>query len=156
MLKTQAPNALAVAISAYIIVFFFAWVHLQNLLDSKDTKLNTDNLTPADYTVMLTGVPTDKLTADEFRNEVEAHVASTLRQHTNVPVRIAKVCYTYDLTPFTEKVMDLRKKRQIKAVIDQFRVTYKKKMEAQSITVTDDDLAKVIPETRNSAINNLP
>ncbi len=147
MVATEVPLSFAIAISAFIAVFFFSWIQFRNHLNSMDTRLNTENLTPADYTLMLTGVPTNNLTEAEFRTDFEAQVGAALRSRTSVPVRVAKVVFTYDLTPFTEKVEQLRKLRKEKAAIDQYRSAYRRMVEKSGENASNTSLDSILPES---------
>ena len=60
------PTCRTIGSSLLILVFFFAWVQLYSRLDALDTQLNVDNLTPTDYTIMVSGLPTHNATEEEL------------------------------------------------------------------------------------------
>ncbi|OHC05478.1 MAG: hypothetical protein A3K25_13720 [Planctomycetes bacterium RIFOXYB12_FULL_42_10] len=76
-------------------------------------------------------------------------MAATLRTITNVPVKIAKAVFTYDLTPYNEKFDRLREARRTKAAIDQYRDRHKRREAAKGRTVTEEQMKKIKPEECN-------
>ena len=143
------PLAVALGMSILIVIYFFSWVQFYSSLDATDTKLNVDNLTPSDYTVMVKGGPIGKISDEEFLEEFKTHVRATLREVTEVPVDIAKAVFTYDITPFTEKIEWLRQLKRKKAAIDQYRTAYEIRGKKLNVPVTQEELKNLYPETRN-------
>ncbi len=144
----EASTVILLSTVLFLLTFFFSWVQFNTSLDALNTKLNIDNLTPADYTVMLSGVPVNDMTEEEIIRTFEVHVDSTLRAvgSSSVPVKIQKIISTYDLTPYAEKIDLLRALKKKKAAIDSYRTAYKKRGEKMGNTVTEAELKEIFPE----------
>jgi len=147
VIQTESATCLVIATVAFMVVFYLSWVQFNSKLDALDTKLNIDNLTPADYTVMLSNVPVEQMTDEEIIHEFEMSVHTSLHGETSQPVKIKKIVHAYDLTPYTEKVTELRDLRRQKRSIDTYREAYKKRGTKMGHTVTEDEISKVYPES---------
>ena len=112
-------NALLISCAGAIFVFYFSWVQFRTLLKSLDVDLNIENLTPADYTVALTGAPMEEMSEDEIKNILLSNINSnpTLTENGTKPIQIFKVVLAYDLTKFIKLGTEIAQLRADKHVI---------------------------------------
>ena len=100
-----------------LIVFSVSWIQFNAILAAYDTRLNIDNLTPADYSVMLKNLPIDKMSEDEISKTFEADMARELSCEVTDPIKIYSIVYGYDLSIFKEKSDELSKLRKERAIL---------------------------------------
>lgn len=150
MLNTNGPLAMALASALWIIGFYFTWVKVACSLSAIEIKLNIENLTPSDYSVMLVGVPPlEKLTEEELKTTFTKDMKEKLKFDVDIPVEIAKIVFAYDMTPFNKKMARFVELTKIKACIDNYRESYKGKELKSGRTVTEEQLNLIYPTKCN-------
>lgn len=128
-------------------MFYFLYVYLSSLLDKDSTKLNIDNLTPSDYTVMLEGIPTEGATEEQIKNEFETRARLTMQEHTSAEITVARFVFAFDIDEFQGKMKKLVNLKKDKYKIDNYREGYKKRAENAGRELTPEDLRHVFPDT---------
>ena len=149
VIKSQGSAVILLGCCFLILAYFFSWVRFQNLIEMLDMKLNIDNLTPADYTVMLTGLPADIIMTDqELAAESETLVTNVLKRHieSDIPIKVAKVIPVYSSYRNSEESEKLTTLKKQKAAIDRYRLAYRKRAERKKITVTDEEVSNAYPD----------
>eukprot|EP00826_Nyctotherus_ovalis_P064034 TRINITY_DN9389_c0_g1_i5.p1 TRINITY_DN9389_c0_g1~~TRINITY_DN9389_c0_g1_i5.p1 ORF type:complete len:836 (-),score=227.73 TRINITY_DN9389_c0_g1_i5:82-2589(-) len=139
----EVSNGLLIGGAGMIFIFYFVWVQMNVMLNSHDTTLNIDNLTPADYTVSLTGVPVDLISEQEIQNEFIRNLNSNpeLVGSGNNRVEAFKITSAYDLTEYGKIRAKLSELRVKKHVIE----NYRKKQKRNNDNLTDNELATLYP-----------
>ena len=125
-----------------MLIFYFAWVQIAGRLTALNRTLDIETLTPADYTVMLVGVSTDISEAqfkEVFEHDMQMHLGPSTK------VQIARITFAYDLSPFTELINELQALKKQKAIIDNYRLSYKTRCQKRQQPIADADLRQVYP-----------
>jgi hypothetical protein len=99
LLNKEIARSILVELVILIVIFYFTWVQFFRELSKLDNDLNVEHLTPADYTVRLVGVPANEMTAEEIKSEIEQRMSIG---RANIPLKVFKVLFTYELTEFNE------------------------------------------------------
>ena len=131
----------------YIIVFYIAWLKGIRSIRNLNTQLDSDHLTPSDYTVQLTGLPIESLDEDDFLLFLSRETANKTGK---VPAQINRNVFVYDLKEFLGLSNNLAELRKSKAQIDTYRTAYSKHMDTQGIHITEQELANIYPPPRVS------
>eukprot|EP00826_Nyctotherus_ovalis_P064033 TRINITY_DN9389_c0_g1_i3.p1 TRINITY_DN9389_c0_g1~~TRINITY_DN9389_c0_g1_i3.p1 ORF type:complete len:832 (-),score=219.91 TRINITY_DN9389_c0_g1_i3:124-2619(-) len=142
--QEEVSNALLIGGAGMIFIFYFAWVQMNALLNSCDTELNIDNLTPADYTVSLTGVPVDIMNEEEIKRDFLMNLNGNpeLLKSTNKRIEVFKITSAYDLVEYDKirtKLSDLRVKKQVIQ-------NYRRRAKESNDKLTDAELGTIYPK----------
>jgi len=127
----DVSTALLIGGAGTIFIFYFTWVQLNTLLNSYDTRLNVDNLTPADYTVSLTGVPANEMTEQEIKDEFLRNLNGNpeLLESTKRRIEVFKIIPAYHSSEYEKLRKRLSELRVKKHVIENHRTKMKEKNE---------------------------
>jgi len=105
VLSKEIASSILVELVILILVFYFPWVQFYRALSKLGNDLNVEYLTPADYTVRLIDLPVTEMTEKEIKNEIEQGMSiNTI----NIPLKVFKVLFTYELTEFKEVSNEVR------------------------------------------------
>jgi hypothetical protein len=154
VIKTEAPVTIGFSTFILILAFFFSYVQFSTRLEAADTQLNIDNLTPTDYTVMISSTAVSALDEPTFKRSIEEQLRATMRSFTDAPIEIQKIAFTYDLTPFAEKVATLLELKRKRAIIENYRVSYKKRCEAMQTPVAEVEVQKIYPPSSKATYDS--
>lgn len=137
--EEELSSSMAIGVALLIVLFFFPWVQFNSRLRGDNIKLDTNNLTPADYTVMLQGVPAAGMTDEEMMREIDVVVNREIGASAAVPLKTLKVTPAYDLTNFTKLSKELEKIKKKKIIIE----NYRRRLKDQGVT---EDLTGKYPK----------
>ena len=114
----ELADSVVIGLVLLIVLFYFPYVQFKAKLRGLNVKLDINNLTPADYTVMLSGVPVKEMSDEQIKEEFEEFMKNNI---TTIPIQVIKVVTARDLTYFMKIDKKYQKTRRKKIIIDNER-----------------------------------
>ena len=129
---------------SYIIIFYISWLKGVVEMRALDTQLDSENLTPSDYAIQLTGLPTEEIDEDEFLYKICGHTTQNSR--------VARGVFVYDLKDHIKINAKLSKLKKIRQLIINYRKAYAKYIEKKGGVVNEEELNMVYPPGENICV----
>eukprot|EP00826_Nyctotherus_ovalis_P041054 TRINITY_DN4095_c0_g1_i9.p1 TRINITY_DN4095_c0_g1~~TRINITY_DN4095_c0_g1_i9.p1 ORF type:complete len:874 (+),score=261.88 TRINITY_DN4095_c0_g1_i9:376-2997(+) len=147
ILGKEVTNVVVLGLVLLILFFYFPFIQFKAKLNGMAVKLNNNNLTPADYTVMLSGIPISEMTDEEIKEEFESFMKLNIK---SIPIKVRKVVPVYDLTYFIKLENEYQITRREKIVIENKRRLLREK----EPSLTEEELQNKYPQEYESAKYN--
>ena len=126
---------------AYIITYYCMWLRGIRAIRDLDTKLDSENLTPSDYAIQLTGLPQDDLDEDDFLFRI--------CNHSPHDPKVIRSVFVYDIKHYIQITSQLTKLKKNRQLILSYRNAYRRMMKKKGKPLTEDELQTIYPPGEN-------
>jgi len=143
VLAEQVSNVVVIGLVLLVLFFYFPFIQFNAKLNGLAMKLNNNNLTPADYTVMLSGTPIREMDDEEIKTEFENFMKLNIK---SIQIKVLKVIPTYDLSYFMQLDKQYKTIHREQIVIENKRRLLREKRPS----LTEEELERKYPDEYES------